>query len=74
MKWYWLLKLSKTSLELQPSTTLMHILQHQDLHIIPSSVLRVGAVPNECLPTFSTEVSKGNSGSKASKGQHIYFK
>ena len=52
----------------------MHILQHQDLHIIPSSVLRVGAVPNECLPTFSTEVSKGNSGSKASEGQHIYFK
>ena len=54
--------------------TLMHILQHQDLHIIPSSVLRVGAVPNECLPTFSTEVSKGNSGSEAGEGQHIYFK
>ena len=52
-------------------STLMCILQHQDLHIILRGVLRVGAVPHKYLPVFSTKINKGNSGSEVGEVQHI---
>ena len=41
------------------SSTPMRISQHQHFHFIPRGVLRVCAVPDECFPIFSAEVSEG---------------
>jgi len=46
---------------------LMHISQHQHLNLIPRSVFRVGAIPNEYFPVLSAEISKGNSDGKVSE-------
>jgi len=46
------------------SGALMRISQHQHFNLIPGGVLRVHAVPDECFPIFSAEVSKGNSDGK----------
>jgi len=49
------------------SSTPMCISQHQHFYFILRGVLRVCAVPDECFPIFSAEVSKGNSNSKVGK-------
>ena len=49
----------------------MHISQHQHLNLIPGGVLRVCAVPDECFPIFSAEVSEGNSDGKVGKSRHF---
>ena len=50
------------------SGALMRISQHQYLNFILGGVLRVCAVPDECFPIFSAEVSEGNSDGKVGKG------
>jgi len=49
----------------------MCILQHLYLCFILRHMLRADAIPNKCVPVLSTEVSKGNSGGKVGKSQHI---
>jgi len=52
----------------------MCISQYQHLNLIPGGVLRVCAVPDECFPVFSAEVSEGNSNGKVGESRHVYFK
>ena len=49
----------------------MRISQHQHFNLILGGVFRVRAVPDECFPIFSTEVSKENSDGKVGKSQHV---
>ena len=51
----------------------MRISQHQHLNLIPRSVFRVGAIPNECFPVLSAEISKGNSDSEVGESRHVYL-
>jgi len=49
----------------------MRISQHQHFNLILGGVFRVRAVPDECFPIFSAEVSKENSDGKVGKSQHV---
>jgi len=51
----------------------IHISQHQYLDLIPKSVFRISAIPNECFLVLSTEISKENSDSEVGESQHVYL-
>ena len=53
------------------SGTLMHISQHLYLYLIPRYILRADTISDKCIPVFSTEVSKENSGGEVGKSRHI---
>jgi len=52
--------------------SLMHILQHLYLSLIPEHVLSAYAIFDKCILILSTEIRKGNSSGKVIESQHIY--
>ena len=53
--------------------SLMRILQHLYLSLIPGHVLSAYAIFDKHIPILSTEIRKGNSSGKVVESQHIYL-
>ena len=54
-------------------SSLMRILQHLYLSLIPGHVLSTYAIFDKHIPILSTEIRKGNSSGKVVESQHIYL-